>query len=57
MDFDYCIIEEASQVIEPLIIGPLMKAKKFIMIGDYYQVKFDNFMKFIRKIIKSYNPL
>ena len=34
--FDYCILDEASLVTEPLAIGPVLMADKFIMIGDYY---------------------
>ena len=34
--FDYCVLTEASLVVEPLAIGPLLFAKKFIMVGDYY---------------------
>ena len=34
--FDYCIIDEASQITEPLAIGPIMTAQRFVMIGDYY---------------------
>lgn len=33
--FDYCIMGDASQFTEPLAIGPLLIAKKFVMIGDY----------------------
>lgn len=34
--FDYCILDEASIITEPLSIGPILLADKFIMIGDYY---------------------
>lgn len=34
--FDYVILDEASLVTEPLAIGPVLMADKFIMIGDYY---------------------
>ena len=34
--FDYCIMDEASQLNEPLAIGPILMSKVFIMIGDYY---------------------
>jgi DNA replication ATP-dependent helicase Dna2 len=34
--FDYCIMDEASQISEPLAVGPILLAKKFIMIGDYH---------------------
>ena len=36
--FDYCIMDEASQVTEPLSIGPILRASKFVMFGDYYQL-------------------
>lgn len=38
MKFDYCIMDEASQINEPLSVGPILLADKFIMIGDYYQL-------------------
>ena len=37
-EFDYCIMDEASQISEPLAVGPILLAKKFVMIGDYYQL-------------------
>jgi DNA replication ATP-dependent helicase Dna2 len=36
--FDYCIIDEASQVTLPTCIGPLRYADKFILVGDHYQL-------------------
>jgi DNA replication ATP-dependent helicase Dna2 len=36
--FDCCIINEASLIVEPLSIIPILYAKKFIMLGDYYQL-------------------
>ena len=38
MKFDYCIMDEASQISEPLAIGPIVLAEKFVMIGDYLQL-------------------
>lgn len=35
-NFHYSIFDEASLAIEPLSLGPIMLAKKFIMVGDYY---------------------
>jgi DNA replication ATP-dependent helicase Dna2 len=36
LKFDYCIMDEASQISEPLAIGPILLAEKFVMIGDYF---------------------
>ena len=36
--FDYCIMDEASQIPEPVAIGPLLQSERFVMIGDYYQL-------------------
>ncbi len=32
-------MDEASQISEPLSIGPILLAQKFVMIGDYQQLK------------------
>lgn len=36
--FDYCIVDEASQVTLPTCLGPLRFADKFILVGDHYQL-------------------
>ena len=36
--FDFCIMDEASQISEPLALGPILIADKFIMFGDFYQL-------------------
>lgn len=38
LTFDVAVIDEASQISEPSIFAALDKARKFIMIGDLYQL-------------------
>ncbi|CAI1768670.1 hypothetical protein SEUBUCD646_0O03300 [Saccharomyces eubayanus] len=37
-DFDYVILDEASQISMPVALGPLRYGCKFIMVGDHYQL-------------------
>ncbi|SCU90102.1 LAMI_0E00628g1_1 [Lachancea mirantina] len=37
-DFDYVILDEASQLSLPIALGPLRFGEKFIMVGDHYQL-------------------
>lgn len=36
--FDYCIVDEASQVTLPTCVGPLRCADKFVLVGDHFQL-------------------
>ncbi|KAJ3395007.1 Tripartite DNA replication factor [Entophlyctis sp. JEL0112] len=36
--FDYCIVDEASQLTLPVCIGPLRFANVFVLVGDHYQL-------------------
>ncbi|KAL6651284.1 hypothetical protein ACP70R_010209 [Stipagrostis hirtigluma subsp. patula] len=36
--FDTCIMDEAGQITLPVSLGPLMLAKKFVLVGDHYQL-------------------
>lgn len=37
-DFDYCIIDEAGQMLEPVAIGALMMSRQFVLVGDPCQL-------------------
>lgn len=37
-DFDVCIIDEAGQITLPAIMGPILKAGRFILVGDHHQL-------------------
>ncbi|KAK5960308.1 bifunctional ATP-dependent DNA helicase/ssDNA endodeoxyribonuclease DNA2 PWA37_002379 [Arxiozyma heterogenica] len=37
-DFDYVILDEASQVSLPIALGPLRYGNRFIMVGDHFQL-------------------
>lgn len=36
--FDYCIVDEASQITLPVCLGPIRMAQKFVLVGDHYQL-------------------
>lgn len=36
--FDFCIVDEASQITLPAILGPLTRSQKFVLVGDNYQL-------------------
>lgn len=36
--FDVCIVDEASQITLPISLGPLLRARKFVLVGDHYQL-------------------
>ncbi|GJE93896.1 DNA replication ATP-dependent helicase/nuclease DNA2 [Phanerochaete sordida] len=36
--FDYCIVDEASQVTLPTCLGPLRFADRFVLVGDHFQL-------------------
>lgn len=38
INFDYCFIDEAGQILTPAILGPLRHCRKFILIGDPEQL-------------------
>ncbi|MEN2496935.1 MAG: Tripartite DNA replication factor [Marteilia pararefringens] len=38
MKFDFCIIDEASQLLQASVIGPISLASKFILVGDQNQL-------------------
>ncbi|KAI9840048.1 MAG: hypothetical protein M1819_000241 [Sarea resinae] len=36
--FDFCIVDEASQITLPVCLGPIRMAKTFILVGDHFQL-------------------
>eukprot|EP01138_Halocafeteria_seosinensis_P009420 gb/GECG01009626.1/.p1 GENE.gb/GECG01009626.1/~~gb/GECG01009626.1/.p1 ORF type:complete len:1798 (+),score=229.80 gb/GECG01009626.1/:1-5394(+) len=36
--FDFCIVDEASQILEPICLGPLLAARRFVLVGDAKQL-------------------
>ena len=36
--FDYCIVDEASQITLPACLGPLRYADRFVLVGVHYQL-------------------
>lgn len=36
--FDYCLVDEATQIFQPTVIRPLLSATKFILVGDPKQL-------------------
>ncbi|OQR92100.1 hypothetical protein ACHHYP_04055 [Achlya hypogyna] len=36
--FDYCIVDEASQITQPVLLGALRSADTFCLVGDHYQL-------------------
>jgi DNA replication ATP-dependent helicase Dna2 len=36
--FDYCIVDEASQITLPVCLGPIAMARRFVLVGDHNQL-------------------
>lgn len=36
--FDFCIVDEASQISQPICLGPLFFSKRFVLVGDHQQL-------------------
>ncbi|CAK7264901.1 DNA replication endonuclease-helicase Dna2 [Sporothrix epigloea] len=36
--FDYCIVDEASQITLPICLGPVRMARTFVLVGDHNQL-------------------
>jgi DNA replication ATP-dependent helicase Dna2 len=36
--FDVAIVDEASQISLPCVLGPLLRARSFLLVGDHYQL-------------------
>ena len=37
--YEYCVMDEASQIVEPLSIAPILRSQKVVMIGDHFQLQ------------------
>lgn len=38
INFDYVVVDEASQTVEPILLESLFFSPRFILIGDYFQL-------------------
>ena len=38
LEFDVCIVDEASQITLPVVLGPILHARKFVLVGDHNQL-------------------
>ncbi|XP_042315276.1 DNA replication ATP-dependent helicase/nuclease DNA2 isoform X2 [Sceloporus undulatus] len=36
--FDFCIVDEASQISQPICLGPLFYSLRFVLVGDHQQL-------------------
>ncbi|XP_053161315.1 DNA replication ATP-dependent helicase/nuclease DNA2 [Hemicordylus capensis] len=36
--FDFCIVDEASQISQPVCLGPLFYSHRFVLVGDHHQL-------------------
>ncbi|CAN0301024.1 unnamed protein product, partial [Ectocarpus fasciculatus] len=36
--FDYCVVDEAGQISQPVVLAPLRCADVFVLVGDHYQL-------------------
>ncbi|XP_052600809.1 DNA replication ATP-dependent helicase/nuclease DNA2 [Peromyscus californicus insignis] len=36
--FDFCIVDEASQIGQPVCLGPLFFSRRFVLVGDHQQL-------------------
>ena len=36
--FDVCLVDEAGQLTLPAVLGPLLRARAFCLVGDHYQL-------------------
>eukprot|EP01012_Entosiphon_sulcatum_P008566 TRINITY_DN14695_c0_g1_i1.p1 TRINITY_DN14695_c0_g1~~TRINITY_DN14695_c0_g1_i1.p1 ORF type:complete len:1304 (-),score=176.05 TRINITY_DN14695_c0_g1_i1:44-3955(-) len=37
-EFDVCVLDEASQMLQPVALGPLFLARAFVLVGDHHQL-------------------
>jgi DNA replication ATP-dependent helicase Dna2 len=54
--FDYCILDEASQLTLPISLGPIFFANTFVLVGDPYQARLEFVLNFVPNFVMTQLP-